>query len=324
LSIKAQETTMNTPTRHTTTAREALPPTQDEWRPQAGHDLKRLGAALMWGVVIAAPLLAVGASMNYGLWREREDARLAAVEMSVAYQRMVAAAPGPVLPLESAVHGRELFTSVCAACHGKTGTGIDGLGRNLTDSNFVAYQDDDQLRQFIITGRPTARPMPMPPRAGHDELTDADLRDIVVYVRGLQDPRRMPALPEQAVASGPTQADKDAALAAAGGDAELAGYIANGNTLFHIACNACHGKGGVGIAGNGKPLVHNSFVASMDDDSLLAFIQKGRGPTDPMNTTGIQMPPKGGNPALSEDDILDIISYLRTLQESGQTAATTK
>jgi hypothetical protein len=26
------------------------------------------------------------------------------------------------------------------------------------------------------------------------------------------------------------------------------------------------------------------------------------------------MPAKGGNPALSEDDLLDIISYLRTLQ----------
>jgi disulfide bond formation protein DsbB len=103
-------------------------------------------------------------------------------------------------------------------------------------------------------------------------------------------------------------------MAAAGGDAELAEYIASGNKLFHTTCVACHGAGGVGITGNGKPLVRNAFVQSLDDDALLAFVKQGRTPTDPKNTTGIQMPPKGGNPAMSDDDILDVIAYLRTLQ----------
>jgi disulfide bond formation protein DsbB len=83
-----------------------------------------------------------------------------------------------------------------------------------------------------------------------------------------------------------------------------------------MTCVACHGAGAVGVAGLGKPLVNNAFVQSQDDDALLAFIQKGRDPSDPMNTTGVGMPAKGGNPALSEDDILDIIAYLRTLQDS--------
>jgi disulfide bond formation protein DsbB len=34
---------------------------------------------------------------------------------------------------------------------------------------------------------------------------------------------------------------------------------------------------------------------------------------DPLNTTGIDMPGKGGNPALTDDNILAIIAYLRTL-----------
>lgn len=64
-------------------------------------------------------------------------------------------------------------------------------------------------------------------------------------------------------------------LAVAGGDAELAGYIASGNKLFHTTCIACHGKGGAGIPGSGKPLVANQFVQSLDDDGLLAFVKKG-------------------------------------------------
>lgn len=113
-----------------------------------------------------------------------------------------------------------------------------------------------------------------------------------------------------------TEADKAAALAAAGGDEELAAFIANGNKLFHSTCVACHGKGGVGIPGNGKTLVNNAFIKSLDADGLLAFVQRGRAPGEPLNTTGIQMPPKGGNPALTEDDILDIIDYLRTLENA--------
>lgn len=104
-----------------------------------------------------------------------------------------------------------------------------------------------------------------------------------------------------------------AVLAAANGDPELAGYIANGSKLYATTCIACHGQAGAGVKGNGKPLAGSKFINSLDDEALLTFVKNGRMPTDPANTTGIAMPPKGGNPAFSEDDILDVISYLRTL-----------
>ncbi|HZW11486.1 MAG TPA: cytochrome c [Phycisphaerales bacterium] len=99
-------------------------------------------------------------------------------------------------------------------------------------------------------------------------------------------------------------------------DEEWAEYVANGTKLYGTTCVACHGVGGAGISGLGKALANSAFVQGQDDDTLLAFIQKGRDPSDPANTTGIGMPAKGGNPALSEDDILDVIAYLRTLQGS--------
>jgi disulfide bond formation protein DsbB len=37
--------------------------------------------------------------------------------------------------------------------------------------------------------------------------------------------------------------------------------------------------------------------------------------SDPLNTTGIAMPPKGGNPALTDGQIVDIVAYLRSIQK---------
>ena len=235
--------------------------------------------------------------------------------------RLVEAAPLGVLPMEAVAHGRDLFVSACAACHSADGTGVPGLGKDLVHSWFVASLDDEGVHEFLREGRAANAPgnttgLPMLPRGGRADLTDADLSDIVLYMRGLQDPRRMPELPAM-VAAAPAPATEDemaAALAAAGGDEELAEYIASGTKLYASSCAACHGADARGLKGNGKALVNSAFCESLDDDSMLAFIKRGRDPGDPANTTGVGMPAKGGNPALSDDDILDIIEYLRSLR----------
>ncbi|MFO0831498.1 MAG: c-type cytochrome [Phycisphaerales bacterium] len=275
-----------------------------------------LGIAVLGAIAICLPVLGLGGWMvRDGVLQKRAAAEAVAWQ-AAAHDRLVAAAPGPVIDAAIALHGREVFMATCFACHGPEGRGISGLGKDLTGSAFVALQDDRALAGFIATGRPNAEPVPMPPKGGRADLTAEDLRDVALYLRGLQDPRRMPVLaayvpPKPAEA---TEDEKAQAMAAAGGDAELAGYIASGKRIFGSTCIACHGAGGAGIQGNGKKLADNAFVQSLDDEALLKFVQGGRAPSDPRNTTGIQMPPKGGNPALSEDDLLDVISYLRTLQ----------
>jgi disulfide bond formation protein DsbB len=239
------------------------------------------------------------------------------------HERLAALPAKETIPVSVAEHGRDVFRTVCAACHGPHGFGVEGLGRDLVHSDFVADTDDTALAAFIEQGRPADHPLnktkvAMPPKGGSPSLTGDDMLAVVAYLRGIQDPRRLPALkPWAPKPIEVTEDDKKAALAAAGGDEELAEYIASGNKIFHSLCVACHGPGGVGITGNGKPLVNNAFVQSLDDDALLAFVKQGRAPTDPKNTTGIQMPPKGGNPAMTDDDILDVIAYLRTLQSGG-------
>ena len=85
-----------------------------------------------------------------------------------------------------------------------------------------------------------------------------------------------------------------------------------------MSCIACHGRDAGGVKNMGKDLVNSPFVVQSPDDVLVDFIKKGRMPGDPGNTTNIAMPPKGGNPALKDDQIRDIVAYLRSLRQSAR------
>ena len=92
------------------------------------------------------------------------------------------------------------------------------------------------------------------------------------------------------------------------------GGAANGQTLFLGTCAACHGQDAMGVEGLGKQLSTSEFIAGRSDQEMVAFIIVGRPPDDDENTTGIAMLPRGGNPALTDADLLDIVAFLRSLQ----------
>lgn len=95
----------------------------------------------------------------------------------------------------------------------------------------------------------------------------------------------------------------------------LKGNTADGETYFDQTCAACHGMDAKGLPQLGKDLTTSKFVAGKTNAELLAFIKQGRLPNDPLNTTGVAMPPKGGNPALTDQQLIDIISYLRQIHK---------
>ena len=94
-----------------------------------------------------------------------------------------------------------------------------------------------------------------------------------------------------------------------------AGDPAVGQTLFTNTCAACHGAQGQGVPGLGKDMTASQFIADKTDQELIDFIKVGRDPSDPLNTTGVAMPPRGGNPSLSDDDLQNIVSYIRSLHQ---------
>lgn len=106
---------------------------------------------------------------------------------------------------------------------------------------------------------------------------------------------------------GASTATEAPAGAGSGGDA------ANGEKVFAGTCSACHGADAMGIDGLGKQLVESEFVASQSDAELFTLITTGRPSSDPLNTTGVDMPPKGGNPSLNDAALADVIAYLRSL-----------
>ena len=96
------------------------------------------------------------------------------------------------------------------------------------------------------------------------------------------------------------------------GDA-LTGDAVAGESVYKGTCAACHGQDARGVEGLGKDLHNNEFVDGKTDDEMVAFLEVGRPAGDPLNETGVDMPPKGGNPSLDDQDLYDVVAYLRTL-----------
>ncbi len=93
-----------------------------------------------------------------------------------------------------------------------------------------------------------------------------------------------------------------------------AGDPERGRRVFEGTCASCHGMQGEGIPGQGVALAKSEFVAAKSDEELLAFTKVGRQPFDPESKTRIAMPPRGGNPALKDEDLRDALAYVRVLQ----------
>ena len=95
----------------------------------------------------------------------------------------------------------------------------------------------------------------------------------------------------------------------------LVGDASAGKMVYEGTCVACHGPGAVGITGLGKDWTVSDFIRNNSDADLMAFIKQGRLTTDSDNTTGVDMPAMGGNNALTDKDLADVIAYMRTVQK---------
>lgn len=86
-----------------------------------------------------------------------------------------------------------------------------------------------------------------------------------------------------------------------------------GAQVYERTCQACHGADGSGIEGFARPLSEAQLTTEMNDVEMVAFIIEGLGVDHPSNTTGVAMPPRGGNPTLTDADMAAVVAYMRTL-----------
>ncbi|MFZ5658165.1 MAG: c-type cytochrome [Pseudomonadota bacterium] len=85
-------------------------------------------------------------------------------------------------------------------------------------------------------------------------------------------------------------------------------FAGEAKALYEATCIACHGAKGQGAIPGVPDLAKNNSL-SKSDSELVRNILNG------FQTKGspLAMPPKGGNPKLTEDDAKALVQYLRTM-----------
>ena len=195
--------------------------------------------------------------------------------------------------LQAAPDGGQLYAAHCAVCHGDKGTG--GVGVPLALPSFLESVDDDFLRKTIRHGRP-GRVMPAFPA-----LSDAQLNAVVGFIRGWS--------------------EKPAPVFS---HAAIKGHPVHGRELYTSYCAMCHGAEGGGGKGTGvtfsrrrdlsiiAPALNNpGFLAAASDEMIRHTLLYGREGT-PMRSFLVQ--------GLSEQDINDLVSYVRSFSVEPDTA----
>lgn len=227
---------------------------------------------------------------------ERSQWHFVASELGVAPYRITA--------------GDLTYHDSCEVCHGPNGDGVHGLGKPLRNSAYVQEHSDEQIFRLIVEGRKTDDPEnttgALMPQRGAQGLSDRSIRNVVLYLRAIQDP-------SATLASTEPWDIKSREGEVGGTSLELTDHP--GYDLYVASCAACHGQGAEGIEGQGLPLVTSGFVRGTSDQELIKFIKRGRPMWDANNTTGLDMPPKGGNPAITQEQLQAIVDYLRALQQ---------
>ena len=188
-----------------------------------------------------------------------------------------------------APHGDKLYATHCSSCHGISGEG--GVGVPLSLPSFLKSVSNSYLKKTIRSGRP-GRIMP-----AFDELSDAQLDAIVKHVRGWSD---KPAPVED--------------------NTVVKGDSKKGEPLYKHHCAQCHAEDGRGGKGTGvtfsrkrelpiiAPALNNTgFLAAASDVMIRDTITYGREGT-PMTSMLVA--------GLSEQDINDVVSYIRSFEES--------
>ena len=199
--------------------------------------------------------------------------------------------------VHAAPSGAILYGQHCASCHGHNGKG--GMGVPLALDSFQGSVSDDYLKKTIRFGRP-GRVMP-----GFIHLSDAQIKAIVKHVRSFSS-----ATPLQ-----------DSGLI-------VSGNPARGKDLYAQRCASCHGANGEGGKGTGvtfsrprdlpiiAPGLNNSgFLSSASDSLIKSTLMNGREGT-PMQSFLKQ--------GMTEQDINDVVSYIRSFEKRAVSAAPAK
>ena len=116
------------------------------------------------------------------------------VQAIVAYLRSHTSAPSRAEEIDAQPEahgdprlGETWYNNICSTCHGVDGDGYEagGTGTAIGLAGFLDKASDGFIRETIKHGRSNTRMLSFQGPAGLANLTDEEIDDIIVYLRGL-------------------------------------------------------------------------------------------------------------------------------------------
>lgn len=80
-----------------------------------------------------------------------------------------------------------------------------------------------------------------------------------------------------------------------------------GEAIYNATCLVCHGSDGAGDMPGVADLAKNGGGLSQDDKVLMSRMLNGY----QSKNSSMAMPPRGGDPALTESDLKDVLKFMR-------------
>ncbi|HET8789929.1 MAG TPA: c-type cytochrome [Modicisalibacter sp.] len=203
--------------------------------------------------------------------------------------------------------GEEIYASVCMACHDTGAAGAPKMG------DVAAWEPRMEKGMETLYAHAIDGFKAMPAKGGNPSLSDQDVKDAVNYltepVRGDDvaidtgsdaDAAAADAAPAEASANAeaaPAEGGTEASAAdatAAGGDSGI-----DGEAIYAQVCMACHATGAAGAPKRGDAAAWGPRLEKGLETLYSSAI----------NGLGV-MPPKGGNPNLSDAEVKAAVDHL--------------
>ena len=189
-------------------------------------------------------------------------------------------------------NGKKVYESKCSACHEVSIQGPKKvrIAPDIKNPFFLGMADDVFITNTIVKGRKGTAMSPFPMGIKTEEIPD-----VIAYLRSLpvSDPIR-----------------NKIAKIKIDHTRKISGSSSEGNKKFEQYCQGCHGEKGKGIMGSGPGIGTPGFLETASDDFIFQTVKNGR-----MGTAMRSFGTSSGLANLKDEDIMDIISYLKSLKK---------
>lgn len=180
--------------------------------------------------------------------------------------------------------GEQIFNKQCLNCHGETGKGEGKRdGTAINNQHYLNTVTKEDIYNSIKFGRDGTGMPAYGPR-----LSEEEMNQVVAFIRNWKTDEIRFEVPET-----------------------ISGDAGNGEKLYNLYCLSCHGEAGEGKLKMGTALSNVQFLKYTTNKQIWIGTAYGREET----RMGPSLKGLDGARQLKEEEITDIITYIRSLEE---------